>query len=256
MKNKILALSFSLLALSSSRALAVEYALDGQVDAYAELAWDELGVAGVSLYTMSHSQSMAREADYWDITLQSSWVNQLYYNTPDSIAVSLPANDEFDAAKATGETKAEFISSQSTVQLLSGSYGAYSAEARAMKGQTYYVTTTGEVTFSIPYEFRVDVLDNNGDNAEYSYTRAWSWLRLWAGGNVWNEIAGTYSEATSGAGSLDIRYTAAAGSYLLFEAGADTRAALLNPAPVPVPPSVLMLLTGCTSLFFMRRRKN
>lgn len=255
MKNKILALSFSLLAFSSSEALAL-ISLDGQVDVYADLDWSNLAVTGVSVYDLSHSQSMAREADFWDITSQPTWVQQTNYNTPVSIAESVPSNNEFDAAKATGETESAFISSSSTVQLLSGSYGAYSAEARAMRGQTYYVASAGTVTFSIPYELDVDVYDNIGDNAEYTYTRAWSWLRLWAGGDVWNQIAGTYSESTSGDGSLSISYTAAAGSYLLFEAGADTRAALSNPAPVPVPPSVLMLLTGCTSLFFMKRRKS
>lgn len=257
MKNKILVLSFSLLAFSSSEVLAVGYEGDGLVDAYADLSWSSLAVAGVSAYTYSHSQSMARTADYWDITTQPTWVQQTRYNTTVSIAESIVSGGDYEAAKATGETGAAFISSQSTVQLLSSSYGAsYSAEARAMQGQTYYVASAGTVTFNIPYELDVEVIDNNGDNAEYTYTRAWSWLRLWAGGNVWNQIAGTYSEATSGAGSLNISYVAAAGSYLLFEAGADTRVALSNPAPVPVPPSVLMLLTGCTSLFFLKRRKS
>lgn len=254
MKSKILALSFSLLAFSSSEALAV-ISLDGQVDAYADLAWDELAVAGASEYEFSHSHSMARTADYWDITLQPNWVQQSKSNTPDTIAESVVFVSEYEAAKATGETQAAFISSQSTVQLSAGSYGAYSAEARAMKGQTY-VASTGLVTFSIPYTLDVFVSDNDEYNAEYSFTRAWSWLRLWAGGDVWNEIAGTYTEATSGFGSLQFSYNATAGQYLLFEAGVDTRAALLNPEPVPVPPSVLMLLTGCTSLFFMRRRKS
>ncbi|KAF0189131.1 MAG: hypothetical protein FD168_978 [Desulfobulbaceae bacterium] len=255
MKNKILALSFSLLAFSSSEALAVEYAQDGLVDAYADLAWDELAVTGVSAYTWSHSQSMARTADYWDITTQTTWVQQTIFNAAVSIAESSVSVGDYDAAKATGETQAAFISSQSTAQLLSGSYGAYSAEARAMHGQTYSVASAGTVTFSIPYFLDVDVEDSNGDNAEYAYTRAWSWLRLYNSTTTqWDQVAGTYTEVTSGSGSLNISYTAAAGSYLLFEAGADTRAAILN--PVPVPPSVLMLLTGCTSLFFLKRRKS
>ena len=256
MKNRIVALSFALLAFSSSEALAAGYAQDGLVDAYADLAWDELAVTGVSAYTFSHSQSLARTADYWDITAQPTWVQQTISNAPVSIAQSVVTVGEgYEAAKALGETTDVLISSQSTVQLLSGSYGAYSAEARAMQGQTYSVASAGTVIFSIPYYLEVDVEDNNGDNAEYAYTRAWSWLRLYnSTTNLWDGIAGTYREVTSGEGFLNISYTAAAGSLLLFEAGADTRAAILN--PVPVPPSVIMLLTGCTSLFFLKRRKS
>ncbi|MBV5307550.1 MAG: PEP-CTERM sorting domain-containing protein [Desulfobulbaceae bacterium] len=269
MKNKILALSFALLAFSSSQALAVTFdgeepvVVDGQVDAYADLDWKNLIVTGANAFIFSHSQSMARTADYWNITLQPTWVQQTTYNppilpapapaAPNSVAQSIVLSDGNEAAKATGETEATSIVSRSTVQLLSGSYGAYSAEARAMQGQTYFLASGATATFIIPYELFVNVSDNNRDNAEDSYTRAWSWLRLWTGGSDWSQIADTYSAATSGDGSLSIRYTAVADSYLLFEAGADTRVALLN--PVPVPPSVLMLLTGCTSLFFLKRRK-
>lgn len=252
MKNKILVFSFSLLAFSSSEALAV-LVQDGFVNAYADLSWDELVVTGSVTEYDSYSFSSAKTADYYDITLQTVVASQYSSDSPVSYAQSIIPVGLFEAAKSEGETSSSSITSESTVQLLSGYYGAYSAEARSQQGRAYEVTSAGTVTFTIPYYLDVTVDDWYGDNTEAATARAWSWLRLWSG-DVWSLIDGTTRTATAGEGFLSISYEAAKGSFLKFEAGADSRAQLLN--PVPVPPSVLMLLTGCTSLFFMRRRKN
>jgi len=253
MKNKILALSFSLLAFSSSEALAVTAGPDGYVNAYADLSWEDLAVTGGITAYDSYSYSSAKTADYYDIALQATKVYQYSPASPVSFAQSIIPVGLLEAAKSVGETTATSIISGSTVQLLQGYYGAYSAEARSQQGLAYQVTSTGTVTFSIPYYLDVLVEDSYGDNTAEANTRAWSWLSLWSG-NKWSVIDSTFSEALSGSGFLSISYEAAAGSFLRFEAGADSRAQLLN--PVPIPPSVLMLLTGCTSLFFLKRRKS
>jgi len=252
MKNKILVLSFSLLAFSSSEAVAVT-APDGFVNASADLSWDELAVTGSVTVYDSYSFSSAKTADYYDITLQTVKVSNYSPGSSNSFAQSIIPVGLFEAAKSVSETSGSSITAKSTVQLLPGYYGAYSAEARSQEGRAYEVTSAGTVTFTIPYDLAVTVYDSYGDNTEQANARAWSWLRMWSG-DAWNLIDGTTRTATAGSGSLSISYVAAAGSFLKFEAGADSRAQLLN--PVPVPPSVLMLLTGCTSLFFMRRRKN
>ncbi len=258
MKNKILVLSFSLLAFSSSQALAVGYAQDGFVDAYADLSWDGLSVTSIGgtleAYD-SYSYSQAKTADYYDIFAQPALVYQYVDDSPDSSAesiISSPSNGGFEYARSNGETAQDAITSRSTVQLLPGSDGAYSAEARAQQGVSYAVLTAGVFTFSIPYYLEVIVHDLNDDNTEAADVQAWSWLSL-HNGSDWSVIDGTYRNATSGTGILSFTYAAAEGSFLKFEAGADSRVQLLN--PVPVPPSVLMLLTGCTSLFFLKRRK-
>jgi hypothetical protein len=262
MKKTILAFSLSLLAFTLSEANAVT-SVDGFVDAYTHIDWNGLTVTGgVTPYTDFYSLSKAKTANVWDITTQPSWgVVDMKYHNPATYAESVFPVDGYDAAKSMGETGVTFISSESTVQLLPGSFGVYSAEARAMKGQTYYAASDSEVSFTIPYLLEVESFDSDNNNSEYGYARAWSWLRLYNWKTrEYEQIAGTYTdEAIEGDGysqdkSLKISYTAAAGSYLLLEAGADTRVALAN--SVPVPPSVLMLLTGCTSLFFMIRRKD
>lgn len=256
MKKKILTLSLSLVVLSVSQLHAgMQY--DGYVNAYSDLAWNNLVVTGgLTPYTFYHSRSMARTADVWDITTQASWVNDSKYNSQVTFARSSFPLVEYTAALAEGETAASFISSESSVMLMPGSFGAYSAEARSMQGQSYSVASTGTVTFTVPYFLDIEMGDTDDNNGEYAYARAWSWLRLYNWDtHVWDLISGTYTEVTTeGSGTLSISYAATAGSYILFEAGADTRVALVN--PVPVPPSVLMLLTGCSSLFFLRRRQS
>lgn len=281
MKKTVLVLSLSLFALTSSEVYAnvagsfegyddvssyivwdEEVYLDGVVNAYANIDWQDLTVTGnVTSYSYYHSLSKARTADVWDITTQASWVVDSKNDNHITFAESpIPSTAENEPMKAIGETKTDLIASESEVLLLSSHWGAYSAEARAMKGQTYVVNADTVVTFSVPYYVDVEVFDYKGDNSEYGYARAWSWLRLYNGTTkTWDQIAGTYTYQDvegdgNGTGSLQFSYAAVKDSYLLFEAGADTRVALAN--PVPVPPSVLMLLTGCTSLFFMRRRKN
>jgi hypothetical protein len=153
---------------------------------------------------------------------------------------------------------------------MTGDYGVYSAEARARKDQSYEVTSIGTVTFRVPYSLRVTFDDLAGDNSEYGWARAWSRLRVWtwlnddpnnSSGSWSDEITYTFDEII-GVGSqdysltfdYDVRAINPKGTYLRLEAGADTIVYDVN--PVPVPPSVLMLLTGCTSLFFMKRRRS
>jgi len=212
-----------------------------------------IGSGTVEAYD-SYSYSQAKTADYYNIFAQTALVDEYVDDSPVTSAESIIFAGGYEVARSNGETAAEFITSRSTVQLLPGSYGAYSAEARAQQGVSYEVLTAGDFLFSIPYDLRVTVHDLNGDNTEAADVQAWSWLSLW-NGSEWSVIDATLRTAiTAGSGSLSFTYVAEKGQFLKFEAGADSRVQLLN--PVPVPPSVLMLLTGCTSLFFLKRRKS
>jgi hypothetical protein len=277
MKKKILALSVSLLAFSISEAQA-DNVLDGIADAYSVLNWAGVSVTGGGAainppYTTFDSQSHARTADEWNINNQPTWVDNYVLNGHDTYAQSTIPVGLYDAATSMGQTSAWEVFSESTVQFMTGDYGVYSAEARARKDQSYEVTSIGTVTFSVPYSLDVTFYDLAGDNSEYGWARAWSRLRVWTWLNddpnnssgSWSDvITGTYTfDEIIGVGSkkdysLTFDYYVGAinpkGTYLRLEAGADTIVYDVN--PVPVPPSVLMLLTGCTSLFFMKRRRS
>jgi hypothetical protein len=246
-------------------------AFDGVlVDAYADLDWVNLTTSSnIALYGSARDQSIAGTAPLWRNVPNGSWVFDQSFpvvgNTKAVSAINVGGEEGFDAAYAIGETGSDFIISQSTAMLLTGFYGEYTAAANAQKFQMYSVTSSGSVSFSIHYSLDVDIEDiyNNGDD---EYGRARVGARLWGtswDGSAWSPWAilpGTYSSQEmigDGAltdGVLTINYTATANTYIMFHAQADTIASVKN--PVPVPPSVLMLLTGCTSLFFMKRRKN
>jgi hypothetical protein len=282
MKNKILVFSMALLVCSFAEAEADSV---GSVGAYADLDWSLWTVTGASGYVddvgdvadFYFNQSSARTAAIWDITTQPEVVPVPVYNTDSTFknsSIWVGGEGGYYAATATGKTgideyEDKLIASESTVQLLSSSYGSYSAEATALRGQSYEVTTPGTtVTFSIPYV--VDVVLSGNDDIENEYGVAMAWIHLrqydWGLGD-WSSVLLAEKDFTIiGAGhsesvtSLFLSYTFNSidtinGTYVLFEAGADTRVAIENTAPVPVPPSVLMLLTGCTSLFFLKRRK-
>jgi hypothetical protein len=276
MKSKILALSFSIMAFSCAETqagVAVPVDFDGIANASAYLYWDELSITGIAItpITLFESQSHARTADFWNIYNQPTWVDDDQDNVHATSAVSVIPVSGYDAAKAVGETTATFVFSDSTAQFMPGSYGEYSAEARARKDQSYKVTSTGIVTFSIPYDIDVTFVDANNDNYAFGWAQAWSRLRVWTWANeIADDETGFWSEVIDstykfveiyGEGSLSsdlsFEYNVTdlnlKGTYLRFEAGADTIVYDVN--PVPVPPSVLMLLTGCTSLFFLKRRK-
>jgi hypothetical protein len=276
MKKKLLVISMALLACSFSSAEAsiesIETELDGFVDAYANLDWSAWNVTGASEYEgdFYFNQSSARTAGVWDITTQPEAIPEVAYNYDSTIKESTIPVGDYVAAEAAGETGIDdfgekIITSQSTVRLMPSTYGSYSAESGALRGQSYEVLTANTtVTFTIPYVLDVVYGDTYGDNDKYGVGMAWVHLRQF------DQTAGKWSEDVlakvtliqEGVGyqknTLSLSYTIDSinpqGTYILFEAGVDTRAAILN--PVPVPPSVLMLLTGCTSLFFMRRRKN
>jgi len=282
MKNKILAVSFSLLAFSCSEVQAVGIGLDGSVDAYSFLDWSALSVtSNATLYRLSESKSQARTANVWDIateTSQPSWVvphKVLYPDYTTSAVSTITVNGDFEAAKATGKTDSANMSSKSNVQFESGSYGQYSAQAKVLMAQAYEITATGTVTFTIPYKLDVVIIDTDNNNYEYGWAKVAAQIRIWNWANdIAGDASGSWSNVLSGtlqfeeivslgdnksdSEYLTTSYTLSTlnskGTYLRIEAGADTIVYDVN--PVPVPPSVLMLLTGCTSLFFMRRRKN
>jgi hypothetical protein len=267
MKKKILVFSMAILVCSFSNAEAV--GLGKIVDAYADIDVSSWEVSGASTYAgdFYFNQSIARTASVWDITTQPDAVPVLVYYADETFIQSDITVDENVLAKATGETGIDefgvkFIASHSNVQLMPGLDGHYSAEASAWRGQAYEVTTAGAVTFSIDYV--LDVVYGEDAMSNYGVAMAWIHLRQYdhASGGWSNEVLLEDFLTIEGVGStadtLSLSYTFnsidSRGTYILFEAGADTRVALLN--PVPVPPSVLMLLTGCTSLFFLKRRKS
>jgi len=274
MNKKILVFSISLLVFSFLEAHASS-ALDGSVIATSSLDWGGLSVTGGGAsinppYTTFDSQSHARTANFWNINNQPIWKDVYVKDGHDTYAPS-KLNGAAESEGRTDNGSVYGVSAMSKVQFMSGDYGDYSAEARARKDQSYEVTSTGAVTFTVPYSLKVDFDDADGDNAEYGWARAWSRLRVWAWLNdnpadasgSWSDaINGTYTYAEIvGMGSqnstLTFSYNVGVinpkGTYLRFQAGADT---IVYDVNVPVPPSVLMLLTGCTSLFFMRRRKD
>jgi len=270
MKNKILAFSMAILVCSFSEAQAVGTSdVDGRVDAFAGLDWSFWTVTGAVEYERDfyYNLSNARTASVWDITTQPLATPVVKYYEDSTFKESVMQVDGNEAAKATGETgnsPTHFIDSESTVMLMPGSYGSYSAEANAWRGQSYEVTAPGTVTFSIPYVVDVVYNDTDDNNNEYGVAMAWIHLRKFDGGaNLWSDTILTENFFTqegvgNAADTLLLSYTFSSldpdGTFILLEAGGDTRAAIMN--PVPVPPSVLMLLTGCTSLFFMKRRKS
>jgi len=268
MKNKILVFSMAFLVCSFSNTEA-DAGLGPIVDAYADLDWSSWTVTGASTYdgAFYYNQSSARTASVWDITTQPEAISVTKYND-DTTFMESPETPVVNY-KATGETGIDehgghFIASESTVQLPSGSYGPYSAEASARRGQAYEVTTPVTVTFSIPYF--VDVVYGDDAMSNYGVAQAWIHLRQYSYlEKDWSDtILQEDFQLIEGEGyeedALSLSYTFSSidtrGTYILFEAGVDTRAAIVNPNPVPVPPSVLMLLTGCTSLFFMKRRRS
>jgi len=263
MKTKIFLLSASLLAFSLSESLASmasESESEGfiQASAYADLDWANLVVTGnVTPYSnYYYSLSQAGTGEFWytgSLPAEDTWVTDYKNPGHDTTALS-PIVTSNGYAQSEAETDATFMYSSSGAWLFDDeSVGANSAWARAAKAQAYSVNADGNVSFTIPYEVILDVQGGESSD-EYAAAWAWSWLRLWNGSD-WGVIDGTYVDATiNGAGNLIVNYTATAGSYIMFEAGADTIASIAN--PVPVPPSVLMLLTGCTSLFFMKRRRS
>ncbi len=265
MKTKILALSVSMLVFSFSGAQAVEGGSDDTffyyADAYAELDWDSLDVTGNITSSSYLSESQAGTGAFWytgTFPDESTWVTDSAsgsYVTSAYSSYPVPG-DAYTAADSTGKTGATDpvvaagIFTGSTVRLLPGDAGAYSAWARAGIGQSYLVAADGPVTFSIPYDILFDTI---GSTSSAEYVEAMAWGRLyWSNGGAWNEIE--YKSVANGYGDLTFNYTATAGTYLLLNAGTDTIASIIN--PVPIPPSVLMLLTGCTSLFFLNRRKS
>jgi len=264
MKTKIFLLSVSLLAFSLSEPLASmasERDSEGfiQASAYADLDWEHLVVTGnITPYSdYYYSLSQAGTGEFWytgSLPLEDTWVTD--YKNPGHVTTavsSLVTSNGF--AQSEAETDATWMYSSSGASLFDGgSVGANSAWARAAKAQAYSVNADGDVSFTIPYEVLLNVQGGEISD-EYAAAWAWSWLRLWNGSD-WAVIDGTYVDATTdGKADLIVNYkNATAGSYIMFEAGSDTIASIVN--PVPVPPSVLMLLTGCTSLFFMRRRKS
>jgi hypothetical protein len=279
MKNKILVFSMALLVCSFSEAEA--FISSGSVGAYADLDWSSWTVTGASGYegNFYFNQSSARTAAVWDITTQPEVIPVPVYNTDSTFmnsSIWVGGEGGYYAATATGETGMDeygdkLIVSQSTVLALSSSYGSYSAEANALRGQSYKVAAPTTVTFSIPYVVDVALLGNGDIEKEYGVAMAWIHLRQydWSLGEFggWSDTLLAEKDFTiigaghsEGIDSLLLSYTfnsidTTNGTYILFEAGADTRVAIENTAPVPVPPSVLMLLTGCTSLFFLKRRK-
>lgn len=262
MKSKILTLSLSVLAFSISGIddASAAHFFDVYSIASSELTWDGLTTTGdMTPYTFFHSLSKARTADFWDIENQNSWVIDMKYSDHNTNAPSETIFENSGVASE-GETSSNLISSSSEAGIDYSSYGEYSGEARAMKGQTYHVGQVGgTVTFRIPYSLYVDTYIREITYDAYSYARAWSWLRLWnQTTKTWDKISGTYTfEDITGLGresdTLLISYNAAPGSYILLEAGADTRVAV-SKSVVPVPPSVLMLLSGFGGLYFLRRR--
>lgn len=263
MKTKIFLLSASLLAFSLSEALAVttnESESEGfiQASAYADLDWENLVVTGdITQYSdYYYSLSQAGTGEFWytgSLPAEDTWVTDWENPGHDTVAVS-PIVTSNGYAQSEAETDATWMYSSSLALLFDDeSVGANSAWARAAKAQAYFVNADGNVSFTIPYNVILDVQGGETSD-EYAAAWAWSWLRLWNGSD-WAVIDGTYVDATTdGAGNLSISYTATINTYIMFEAGADTIASIVN--PIPVPPSVLMLLTGCTSLFFMKRRRS
>ena len=264
MKTKIFLLSASLLAFSLSEVLASTYESQTEgfisASAYADLDWGNLVVTGnVTLTPYSdyfYSLSQAGTGEFWytgSLPGEDTWVTDFVDAGHVTTAISSIVTGN-GYAQSEAETDATFMYSSSGTWLFDdGSDGANSAWARAAKAQAYEVIAGGNVSFTIPYEVILGVQGGESSD-EFAAAWAWSWLRLW-NGTDWAVIDGTYVDATTnGTGYLTVNYTATTGSYIMFEAGADTIASMVN--PVPVPPSVLMLLTGCTSLFFMKRRKS
>jgi len=199
------------------------------------------------------------------------------YTTNDTKAssyLSIAPNSYAEALSATPSTlpgpndsQLPIISSSSYVDFKPGEDGDATAVARAWaNSQIYKVIGSGEYTFSVPYFVNVDTNGSGGEGKEFA--AAWAWAQLsvydWVDDD-WYQISGTYVDnymLGENNGNLVISYAADLSSYttsepmyIMFEAGTDTIASMVV-NPVPVPPSVLMLLTGCTSLFFMRRRKS
>jgi hypothetical protein len=294
MKNKILVLSLSFLAFSSVDALAViANGSEGDVvfpDVYAsasaEITWSGLNFSSdnggtLALYNDFEALSQARADKLWhknyDLSVWKSPLSEWNSEVKNAKAGYTSSNNNTSApsdpikgafytiAESHGETPATddvsdhaLIVSESDVRLYPGDGGDYTAVARAKTGQAYEVTAGGTFKFSIPCFVDLETFNGRKDDGdEYAAAWAWSWLRLynWDTGE-WDPIS--YVERTSD-GDLEITYDFTKSSnsvqptYVAFEAGADTIASI---ATVPVPPSVLMLLTGCTSLFFMRRRKS
>jgi hypothetical protein len=264
---------------------------DVYASAYANITWSGLQITStnggtLALYEDFEALSMARADNLWHNDYNpsvwksplSEWDSEVKnaadydYNDNNTSATNTPpiVTALYTIAESHGETPATndvsssaLIVSESDVRFLPGDGGDYTAVARAKTGQAYEVTAGGMFKFSIPYFVDWVTFNSREDEGEeYAAAWAWSWLRLYNWGTgAWDPIFGTYVESTSNeSGTFEISYAFTTSSnpaqptYIAFEAGADTIASITN--PVPVPPSVLMLLTGCTSLFFMRRRKS
>jgi len=267
MNKKTLVLSLSLLICTFSEAPAAGFS-DGFADASADLDWQNLTFsANVTVYAGPINRALAGTASALVIP-SGNWVSEGTVST--NTEAEHTTSGEGGTAYAIGQTNSAVTSSvfsESTATLFPDSFGVYSAEAHATRGQVYKVDSAGPVSFSIHYSLDVDISNGDEDVDEYGAAKVaarlfqTSWNgSAWSG---WNEIAGTLtsrkiegdSEITSGEliiSNINVSPT----SYIMFQAQADTIAWVDSPAPVPVPPSVLMLLTGCTSLFFLKRRKS
>jgi hypothetical protein len=254
MKNKVLTLSLTFLMFSLSEAQS-SVAPNGNeaellfVSNYADLSWTVSGNITQKDYA-SWSGAAA-----WASPSTAVWGDDYRAGSyesydDDSVDISLGLTT-YTAAKSYGQTSFGNLYSESTILLDPSSYGEYFAYASAQQTFKYQVTTNGEIKYTVTYDMGFDSI-----GSEYEENEAWVWsyLEVWDSTNGWTVIGDTDSELTSGFGTLDFTYYALAGSWVQLQFGVETHASLAN--PVPVPPSVLMLLTGCTSLFFMKRRKN
>jgi hypothetical protein len=254
-KNKILALSLTFLMFSLSEAQGTVESYGSEVElpsvsTKASLSWT-VDSANIELYEYGSWSGAAA----WASPSTAVWGNDYRagsYDSYDDASVEIPPGAT-TYAMSFGKTSNSNLFSASTVWLAPPSDTEYFARAGAQQFLTYEVTANGEIQYSVKYEIGFDSI---GSEYEENMAWAWSYLESWNSTNGWEVIEGTFSELTSGSGTLDFRYYALAGSWIQLQFGVETHASLLNPNPVPVPPSVLMLLTGCTSLFFMRRRKN
>lgn len=235
----------------------------------ATIDWASLSITSnkTALVANMTNWSSAKSDDVWDII-------------PATLVVDSKNNITATAATETTPSPAGFGTgaSQTTATTLSASAtgassvynSAFSSESHAQRSQQYEVLTSGPITFTVNYS--LSQASDATDGATYAYSRAWSSLQFihW-NGSAWGNWTATgqsdqdsmsnllsYGNTlplSSAAGSLSFTYSAVAGDYLYFEAGVDSRAAVVNQAaPVPLPSGAWLLGSGLFGLLGLRRK--